>query len=929
MGQIDVFGAVWMIVFAIFCTYLACYAHHIRFKILKDSKRRPNKKYLRKRLVVMKLFDRLFPDILKLAKKLQTPIGCDVRELELSEMQPTDIQNVPTSRGKPEIDSISSHNMSQQLEDSLRIKINGLYDLLVTGDEDQLMIHKAIRFEIKTRCIKSPYDILGSRLSKTIENALQDIIDTKKNKQDSCCSRCFVWMANSCLVQNLQKAVNCTMLIIQHETIWRSIQIFIAVLGISSLILVLVYYKLWLEMGLIGFLLLMDIFFVMVFKQLPFPSKFSFSSVVICVSKAIFLTVGLYLYDHASDLEVLNHYLTPKSCNGSLISTTLVPVYSVNSFVKTQIGADTEMQASEIHTPVIVLLVVFMTAGISTISSLHCVKKQIFVNLAIEGKLIDPSEDIEVDSSRYLERNKTGDEENTLSLFHVLKRNEISITEGGMESLYQFMIQWGLYFALDYWLTLVGVTQRIMMENPDHFNISSNHLYSTNDVSNDSLASSNRILTADEVCGIKKDISFEYIWKSGAISLLSISLAQLKLNYIQHEVSLSFEQKIFYYIACICNTASYASLMVLFATNLFDYIILSRDTLPFDDDITGFLLRNGTSQVEFWSIYVLLLAPNVLRLTTWIGWSLPKCCCNIDILPQDGIDKLDEVHEKMDFGTWKATIRSIFRTSMLQVSGGAGLGYPQFLQLPTSQTLQTRFPYYFDCVSYNYRDSPQLLASFINQCTLFTLGLFMNSVFMASNIYLFSVNENFEVLSGLIDLSPSEVSPRRKNFVIFCCIVIPLGFILEYVFLYLYFKFDQGFFTVSKLQFFYTQDKSIEKNRVTGYWIDLAAQDFDGEREFILYDDHDCTEDSFVASLSLSEDEKSLFEQIKKSVPYYHHQLHEEKDGVKGILASFDYKTIPMLCFMCIVMYILLNNMLDYGNKLQPFKSLNPNKDQT
>ena len=87
MGQIDVFGAVWMIVFAIFCTYLACYAHHIRFKILKDSKRRPNKKYLRKRLVVMKLFDRLFPDILKLAKKLQTPIGCDVRELELSEMQ--------------------------------------------------------------------------------------------------------------------------------------------------------------------------------------------------------------------------------------------------------------------------------------------------------------------------------------------------------------------------------------------------------------------------------------------------------------------------------------------------------------------------------------------------------------------------------------------------------------------------------------------------------------------------------------------------------------------------------------------------------------------------------------------------------------------------------------------------------------------------
>ena len=215
------------------------------------------------------------------------------------------------------------------------------------------MIHKAIRFEIKTRCIKNPYDILGSRLSKTIENALQDVIDNKKSKQDSCFSRCFVWMSNSCLVQNSKKAVNCSMSIMRHKYVWRSIQISIAMLGISSLVLVLVYYKLWLELGLIGFLLLMDIFFIMVFKQLPFPSKFGFSSIVTCVSKAIFLTVGLYLYDHASDLQVLNHYLTPKSCNGSLISAAFVPVYSVNSFVKTQIGADTGMQASEIHTPVI------------------------------------------------------------------------------------------------------------------------------------------------------------------------------------------------------------------------------------------------------------------------------------------------------------------------------------------------------------------------------------------------------------------------------------------------------------------------------------------------------------------------------------------------------------------------------------------------
>ena len=917
MGLTDFIGTIWMGVMSLMCALLAGYGHKKRYDVIQGLKRRPSRKYIKQRLLAMKIFNEMFPDIQQLAKKTSDGGGKDIKK-DCKDKTAADVLELTNLGFRSTIASILGEDVDQnRVDDLLREKINHLYESLMIADENKSMMHKAIRFEIKKRCMKNPYDILGSQLSKKIENILQDTIEMKVWKPPSSSfSLCFLRLNSLGIIQALKSKMQMIGSITNHPKEWLAIRVAVGMLVFVAAVNVLVRYNLWLEMGLILVLMLFDLGIIVFMKGWSFPSKFRTSSIVKCVSKAIFLTGGLYLYDHASDMEVLRHYMTPKSCNGSLISSTFFPVYSINGHIKELLGADTTLFASEIHTPVVVLVVVFITAGISTVSSLHCIKKQIFVTLAIEGELKDATAEIEVESYRFLEKNSSKTTEESLSLWHVLKRNEISITEGGMESLYQFMIQWGLYFTLDYWLSLADVTQQFINLNTNQTSNATHSILQGDNGGNSTIL--NR-LSSDDICGIREGVSFEFIWKSGVISLLSISLAQLKLNFLQHELSLDVTQKILYFLACISNTATYATLMVLFGTNLFDYIPLSRDTLPYDDDITGFLLNHDTSQVEFWAIYVLLLSPMILRFTTWIGWLLPKLCCGINILPQENVDKLDEVHERMDFETWATSIRSILRTSMLQISGGAGLGYPQFLQLPTSQALQTRFPYYFDCVSYNFRESPQLLAAFVNQCTLFTLALFMNALFMASNIYLLSVNENFERLRDEIDLSPSEISGSRKNFVAFSCVVIPLGFVLEYVFLYLYFKFDRGFFTVAKLQFVYTKNKSVGRNQVTGYWIDLSCQDrsphddpADGEPL------DECNEEAFMNSLELDETEKILFEDIKESIPYYYINTMENVPNHEGNVTKFEYKTLPMIGMMCLTMYVILNNFLDYGNKLQP-----------
>ena len=90
----------------------------------------------------------------------------------------------------------------------------------------------------------------------------------------------------------------------------------------------------------------------------------------------------------------------------------------------------------------------------------------------------------------------------------------------------------------------------------------------------------------------------------------------MKLNDVQHELSLDVKQRMLYCLATICNTMSYVSLLVLLAINIFDFIPLLRDRLSKEDDEedwTG-LLNEGTSKVEFWAIYIMSMFPLMMKL---------------------------------------------------------------------------------------------------------------------------------------------------------------------------------------------------------------------------------------------------------------------------------------------------------------------------
>ena len=63
-----------------------------------------------------------------------------------------------------------------------------------------------------------------------------------------------------------------------------------------------------------------------------------------------------------------------------------------------------------------------------------------------------------------------------------------------------------------------------------------------------------------------------------------------------------------------------------------------------------------------------------------------------------------------------------------------------------------------------------------------------------------------------MDISPSAISTARYNFLSFCCVMIPLGWLLGCIFLQLYFKYDEGYFSIANVEFRYHEGVCIQKN---------------------------------------------------------------------------------------------------------------------
>jgi hypothetical protein len=156
----------------------------------------------------------------------------------------------------------------------------------------------------------------------------------------------------------------------------------------------------------------------------------------------------------------------------------------------------------------------------------------------------------------------------------------------------------------------------------------------------------------------------------------------------------------------------------------------------------------------------------------------------------------------------------------------------------------------------------------------------------AINLYLVYSHPILETMQDATStLSPSEISPARFYFLIFCCFNIPIGWLLANAFLYLYFKCDEGYFSVANLQFKYnknvsvgtsladhlgnclkkcdTQDNPVGpteetnmqiENEVQGIWVDLSGEQ--------LSDDEWSVED-------LNESDTEVFKTIECSFPSY------------------------------------------------------------
>ena len=109
-------------------------------------------------------------------------------------------------------------------------------------------------------------------------------------------------------------------------------------------------------------------------------------------------------------------------------------------------------------------------------------------------------------------------------------------------------------------------------------------------------------------------------------------------------------------------------------------------------------------------------------------------------------------------------------------------------------------------MSYNHKDSPYIRKFFINQSFQYINFCLLTS--MVGLIYLLMLfwEPTLQNLPVPKTISPCEISPARYNFMMCCCIMIPLGYVLSGIFLNLYFKFDDGYFTMANAQFEFSEN---------------------------------------------------------------------------------------------------------------------------
>ena len=761
-----------------------------------------------------------------------------------------------------------------------------------------------------------------------------------KQKYDKITKKLAFWMKNECLKTILLPALG--------------VCILFAIIGLGA------YLEFYLEISLFAGCILFEllILFICWYKGYFF-NTYTTTSILKCVTKLIFTTVLLYVYDYASDGQVIFRYTHIKSCND-----TVVPILtnrsSLNQCIKRRLNSF-EWQNTTIGIPkkehllinemsmlIAVLIAIMVLTGFltsqtvtqsdsllitelkanlkinaeikneavcdrnSTTDSTHCLSKRNYQKIncckkqmkdnarasgfscalsesqhketqnfelssyqATPGKSISNSEEesnylIEMEQkdtlalqdeisvgkkSEELESDYCQDDLSNylkpeIPILDLLKRNDMSINEASVESTLQFVVQWIVYFTMCYWLDLALRVQKkyesntstiIPISTLQKYNYSANltiphHRYDE--------------FTEEEICGLSSALTFDILGKSTIISVFSLSLSQMKSNNIQHELSTTFIQKFFYFLASFLNTISHLSLFTLFGTQLFQLI----------QTIDNWILSMSSLSIFCTVIVSIKIIVNVMIIF------LSK--------PFSRINSNDCFLFKLESENCFPLLDHLFN-------------FDGFV-LPTSQSPsidpQTQ---QLDYSSYNIpiEKSPKLLMCFIRQCLLYTIFIVLNCILSFLNNYLIINDGEFALLTDSIDITDSEISVARKNFYIFCACIIPIGWCLSNLLLYFYFRFDEGYFCMADIQFCYERSDSKYTFKANGKWLDVFSDD---------ENDHE-------------HEEKADLNEITTSFIFYNTFNEEENVGIyKYVIVMLGYVGIGVLCFCIAIPYVML-----------------------
>ena len=245
---------------------------------------RPDPRYIMGRIIVSKIFNQKFEEIKNCAKRL----------------------------------TMTNHRTTMELsdlKDSLREYINDLSrEVRSLADEKNIppeMIHKAVHFEIKKNCMLHPLDIIGSRVSKKIEKVYEEVSACEKSSY--ILKKWSSWNHRmSSFVSRTQNKVSKTKDEHQSKISFKLHDLKILLAFSIPVIIIMTVYKCWLEAGVLIFLVLFDLAVLRYIKAKKLLAKYKYECVVRSVSMTIFISFGLYLYDNATDIDVLLIY--SKSC---------------------------------------------------------------------------------------------------------------------------------------------------------------------------------------------------------------------------------------------------------------------------------------------------------------------------------------------------------------------------------------------------------------------------------------------------------------------------------------------------------------------------------------------------------------------------------------------------------------------------------------